>query len=835
GHDTFIEISPHPILTTPIQEATDHDALAVGTLRRDAEGWRSLLTSAAVLHANGGHVEWTAVLGTAPVRPGTLPTYPFQRKSYWLEPTLSGDVTSAGLDACAHPLLGASLSLAEGQTTVLTGSLSLRGRRWLADHAVAGTVLLPGTAFVELARHAADVVGCEAVDELTLQAPLLIPASDSVQVQITVGEADDAGRRPIAFHSRPQRMAAGSGSPAGSPDEDDGWADRPWTRHAAGFVSPAFGAHGAETDTPPAPEAWPPAGATALDVAELYDSLAERGYEYGEGFQAVRAAWRHGDDFSVEVRLTPDQADEAARFGVHPALLDAVLHPLVGAADGTPLPFAWRGVRVHALGATAVRAKVSPTGADGAVSLLVTDDRGRPVVTVDSLALRAVDPERLSGREAAPLLRVAWTPVPVTVAAERAVPEYVMLGNSTANQTVYQDLDALRAALDAGAAVPGVVAAVVRGAVDTAHDQPAAVRAALTDTLALVQGWLADERLAGSRLMVVTRGAMAVGDPAIGDPATDPATDLAAASVWGLLRSAQTEHPNRFLLLDLDDRSDATAAISAALAAGEPQLAVRDDAFFAPRLARSEPEPSESSEPLFTPDSHVLITGGTGTLGGITARHLVAGLGVRNLTLVSRQGPHASGADDLHAELTAQGATVTITACDVTDRDALAALLTDLPTEHPITAVIHTAGTLDDATISTLTEDQLDRTLRPKVDAAWHLHELTADLELTAFVLFSSAAGLLGNAGQADYAAANAFLDALACRRRAAGQPAASLAWGLWAQASGLTGDLDQADQARLSRGGLLPLSVEQGVALFDAACAADTALSVPALLDLAA
>jgi NADPH:quinone reductase-like Zn-dependent oxidoreductase/NAD(P)-dependent dehydrogenase (short-subunit alcohol dehydrogenase family)/acyl carrier protein len=231
------------------------------------------------------------------------------------------------------------------------------------------------------------------------------------------------------------------------------------------------------------------------------------------------------------------------------------------------------------------------------------------------------------------------------------------------------------------------------------------------------------------------------------------------------------------------------------------------------------------------PEGTVLITGGTGTLGALVARHLAA-QGRRHLLLAGRRGPDAPGAADLAAELAALGAQVRIVACDTADRAALGDLLAGIPAGHPLTTVVHAAGVLADGVVGSLTPERLDAVMRPKVDAAWHLHELTRDAPVAEFVLFSAGAGTFGGAGQANYAAANTFLDALAQHRRAEGLPAVALAWGLWADASGMTGHLDAGDHARMARGGMTPLTTAQGLALLDAALRFDEAVLVPAALD---
>ncbi|WP_190120698.1 type I polyketide synthase, partial [Streptomyces flavofungini] len=546
---------------------------------------------------------------------------------------------------------------------------------------------------------------------------------------------------------------------------------------------------------------WPPAGAEVVDLEGFYDERADAGLAYGPVFQGLRAAWRKDGEVFAEVAL-PDGV-KSDGFGLHPALLDATLHT-VGLADSADVdgkvPFAWSGVRLHASGATALRVRLAPAGAD-AVTLTLADGAGAPVATVDSLVLRPVA-ETLSRQDGESLFGVDWVSVP--------------LSDGDAPTVAWADLEALTE--PQSAELPGFV---VLSCPDTSASDPAVgAHDAAHWALNAVQSWLTDERFDAARLAVVTRGAIAAS-------ADEAVRDVAQAAVWGLVRSAQSENPDRIVLVDLDEETASLDALPSALATGEPQLALRSGTASAPRLARVSP--SVVDDPGFGPGA-VLVTGATGTLGGLMARHLVAERGVRNLLLVSRRGAAAEGAEELRAELAAQGAEVVLAACDVAEREAVAALLA----AHDISAVVHTAGVLDDGVISSLTPERIDTVFRPKVDAAWHLHELTRDLNLSAFVLFSSVSGTLGAPGQGNYAAANAFLDALAQHRRDAGLPATSLAWGLWAEASGMTGDLGEADVKRMGRGGLLPLRTAEGLALFDAAGSTGRAALVPVPLDLA-
>jgi acyl transferase domain-containing protein/NADPH:quinone reductase-like Zn-dependent oxidoreductase/NADP-dependent 3-hydroxy acid dehydrogenase YdfG/acyl carrier protein len=1138
GVVNHLELGPDAVLTPMVEEGLTEgsNVTRVATTRRGVEAPQGLLLAVAELYTRGADVDWAPLFGGGRSHVD-LPGYPFERQRYWLDtPAGAVDATGLGQAPAPHPLLDAALDIAEDGTLVFTGSLSTRSHPWLADHAVGGTVMLPGTGLVDLALEVCRPADCDRVEELTLEGPLVLPAEGEIHLQLVVGVPDESGRRTMGLHTR----AAGT---AQDPDHEG----RPWTRHATGVLGRA--GTGDCVPAPGFPAPWPPEGAVSLDTTDLYERLAEIGLGYGPAFRGLRGCWRLGDRLYAEAALPEGVATDG--FGLHPALLDASLHALlfrpVENEDSPPeplLPFSWSGVTLHATGATAIRVELSPAG-ENTVAVTVSDPAGAPVAVVNSLRLRplSVGDPRAASAERTPLYQLGWVPAPVTGDAE--------CGWTSAPDG---DLDALAETLDAGGAAPETV--VLRWEDGTAEPgartAPEATRQAVHRALRLVRRWLADERWASSRLAFVTSGAVATSpDAAVTDPP--------AAAVWGLVRTAQLENPDRFLLIDRDPLGTGQEpgdAIGLALATGEPQTAVREGVARVPRVSRAggagqllppaagdwrletgvrgtlehltltghtdaerplaegevriavraaglnfrdvlialdmypgaaemggegagvvletgpgvadlsagdrvmglvapsfgttvigdrrriaripdgwsyeqaaavptvyltayhglvdlagltsgervlihaaaggvgmaavqiarhlgaevfgtageskwdvlrgsglddahiansrtldfeqrfldatggegmdvvldslagefvdaslrllprggrfaemgktdqrDPEEVAADHPgvayrafdlaLVAPDrisemltevlglfergvfqplpltcwpiqrapeafrhlqqarhvgkvvlsvparlaesGTVLVTGGTGTLGAVLARHLVTEYGVRHLVLSSRRGADSPGAAELVAELTGWGATVTVAACDAADRGALEVLLGSVPPEHPLTAVVHAAGVTDDAPLDVLTPEQVDTVLRPKTDAAWNLHELTRDAGLSAFVLFSSLAGTLGNPGQAHYAAANAYLDALATRRRAEGLPATSLAWGLWERESAMTGKLGTAEHARMRRAGMAPLTTEQALGLFDEAFGGPLPVAVPARFDTAA
>ncbi|GGZ96802.1 type I polyketide synthase [Streptomyces bluensis] len=1113
----FLEVGPDPVLSAMVEPA-----FALSALRRNLPEAETALRAVAELYVRGTAVHWPAVFeGSGAVRTA-LPTYAFQRERYWLRDAGSaGDARGLGLKAADHPLLGAAVPVAGSDAVLLTARLSTAAAPWLADHVVGEAVVVPGTALVELALAAADRVSCDRVDELTLQAPLILPQQGAVQIQISLDTPDDTGARPLRLYARPDHT------------EDDSV----WTLHAEGTVS------GGGDAKAPAPSTelrtWPPTDAQQIDTTGLYERLAETGLRYGSAFRGLRQVWARGEELYVEAALPEGVATEAHAFGLHPALLDSVLHALALRADeqhGALLPFAWTGVSCHAVGANLVRVRIVPRGS-GTYALYVADATGAPVAAVESLLLRPASPAQFTvgaaTTSAEHLYRVEWTPAPVEPTADSA--DTAALAAPVTVLRVPDDAEPWhRAGLtlvpyDGDGDVPaprrnGTVLLPVRRGAGTQ---------VVTEVLAAVREWLTEERHADARLVVVTNGAVAVRD--------GETPDAGGAGVWGLVRSALNEHPGRFALIDVDDdpasyrlaaapvdgqqvairagriwaprmvrmasggvlvppvgvgtgwRMDVVAQgrldgvglvpeVPRALGPGEIRVGVRAagvnfrdvlnvlgmypgdagrlghegagvvvevgpevtglavgdrvmgllDGAFAPtavtdsrlltripdgwtfeqaasvpivfltayyalvdlagleagesvlihsaaggvgtaavQLARhlgaevyataSEPKwpvvrdlgvPGEriassrttEFEERFQPgvdvvldslagefvdaslrlvrpggrfvemgktdirdaeevraehgidytafdlidagpdriaemfaallnlfedgtlrpapvtaygvarapealrllgqarhvgkvvlsvpspwssEGTVLITGGTGGLGAEVARHLVTEHGVRDLLLVSRRGPEAPGASELAAELEELGARVVVRACDVSDRTELAAVLDGVE----LSGVVHAAGVLDDGLIADFTEERLVRVLRAKAESALHLHELTADRDLSAFVLFSSFAGVVGNAGQAAYSAANNILDALAATRRAQGLPAVSLAWGMWAHADGMGGTLGGPELERLARQGFPALETGEGLALLDAALVVDEPNAVPVAL----
>ncbi|MET8832002.1 type I polyketide synthase [Streptomyces sp. NPDC004610] len=765
GVTAYLEAGPSSALAPLVEESvaqsgrTDPEAAPVVAA---LSGKRTDETTAALdalshLHVHGVPVDWDAVFDGSGIRRAELPTYPFQRKRFWLDRQASPAVDPGRL---GHPLLNHAGPVPGSDRVLCWGTLSLERQPWLRDHIIGGQVVVSATTLVELATRAGAEAGCPDVEELVVHTPLVLVPSGEVLVQVMVGEPDEEGRRGVEVHAcRTQ----------------DG-VRQTWSQHATGTMVP----HSAPSEDAALPAQWPPHDAEPVDVDSGYAELADKGMEYGPAFRNVRAAWRRGGEVFAEVALGPEWSSDAPEFGLHPALFDAALHALpiarpAQAADdaGVRVPFACNGIRLSTEGVSRVRARLWRTDG-GDIRAGLYDSQGTLVAQAGSVVTRVTEPGGAAGTgtSAATLYTMDWA-----------------------------DADSGGAT----AAAPALDTVVRCRTANDDSDPVTAVHAGTLEVLGVLQKWAAEQAHTGGRLVLVTQLAT-VADP-----------DLAAAAVWGLALAAQAEHPDRVVLIDLDGSPESERALTTAMASGEPQSAVRHGRVLVPRLT---PQPGGPRGTLDT-NGTVLITGGTGSLGTLLARHLATAHGARNLLLVSRNAMTDDRLAALRAALP-DGVQVRVAACDVTDGPALTRLAD--AAEPPLSAVVHAAGVLDDCVLEAQTPERMATVLRPKADAAWHLHEWTQRAGINDLVLFSSISGQMGIAGQANYAAANSFLDALARHRAARGLPALSLAWGPWGHGGGMA--------AGLKMGPLAPLSAEDGLDLFDTALGTGAAVLAPIEID---
>ncbi|GAA2268356.1 type I polyketide synthase [Streptomyces amakusaensis] len=820
GVTEYLESGPDGTLTTLAEHGLDQrPATLLPLLRPKRPETVTAVAALTQLSLRGAGIDLTALLPGASAVP--LPTYAFQHRRYWLDADHTAtDPAAWGLTPTEHPLLGASVPVADPDTRLFAGRAVPEQHPWLTRYTHRDSPLLPASALIETAIRAGDELGCTRLDELTLT-PLPLTPGTALQLQTAVTPGDRPHRRRITVHARPRTPRPEAA---------------PWRLCAEGVVS--FSGPDEPFELTP----WPPADADEIDLAAGRERLTDAGLSYGPGLRGVSALWRRGDEIFAEVRGDEETGSAARGFGLDPALLETALSAALLAGDpflpdGGTAPVVGRceDVRLHATGATALRVRLTRTG-ENTVRVLLADRSGRPVASVGSLEFR-VPGEGEIGDGAEPggsLFAVEQRPLSLT--APRGPLRWGVLGAEGVEQAPpgaepFATVASVREAVAAGRSLDAVAVPWTPG---TEVGAVAAHRDALR-ALELLKEWLAEDALDGTRLVLLTQGGSAgsAGSGRSGRSGGE-APDLGAATVHGLVRSAQAEAPRRITLIDTDGRAESRAALGAALLSGEPELRLRAGEASVPRLTRALADPGADADPgtVWDPSGTVLITGGTGALGALFAEHLITRHGVTHLVLTSRKGPDAPGARELHDRLTGLGATVAVTACDTTDRGQLARLLGDIPADRPLTGVIHAAGVTDDTLIGTLTPERLRPVLAAKADGAWHLHQLTRDLPLTAFVLFSSAAATLGGPAQGNYAAANAFLDALAHHRRRQGLAAASLAWGLWDQPTGLSKHLDRADFQRIARTGLRPVEERTGPALMDRALATGGAALVVTPID---
>ncbi|MET8858512.1 SDR family NAD(P)-dependent oxidoreductase [Streptomyces sp. NPDC004579] len=821
GYRHFVELSPHPSLVTAVRTvAEDHgheDLVAVGSLRRDEDGPTCLDRAAAELHVHGRRIDWHRVVPDAEV--AELPTYAWDLHSYWIESAPESGAVAPGLfDRAAHPLLGVHLQSADETRWTFRNEWSPATADWLPDHTVFGRTVVSGTTMMELCRAALAVARPDDpgdVTDLLLLAPLVLPGTGTVEVSV---EVVTAGAAPeVTVYSRPR-----GGDALG------------WTLHATASASAPAPVAGE------GPPVWPEA-AESVWSAETYERLAALGLGYGPSFQGVRSAATTTADGELLARLSLPAVARGTDdpYPVHPALLDAALH-VAAALDASDervlLPVAVGRCVLPPGGAGDLTALVRRTGGsatDRTLDVTLWDADGLPAGRLEDVRLRAVDRADLNGvsETGRHLYEVAWTaPTEQPAAAEQ--PAAWAVHGDPLDPDVAATLRGLEAAgvqvRETGADI--VVRFWPRPVPDlepaaAAHELAALALAELRDLIALPE-----DRLP-ARTLWVTRGALAA-------DAGDTVPGLAQSVLWGLARSARAEHPHLGLtLLDLglgsSDPADALTA--AALHTGEPELALREGSLLVPRLVRARPSdappiPVLTGRDVLAPtDGTVLITGGLGAVGLHIAR-LLAERGVPRLVLTSRRGLSDPRAAEVTAELASLGTEVEIAECDVADAAALAGVLARVGDTFPLRGVVHCAGILDDGVVAELTPERLAQVLRPKVDGAAHLHRLTSETPLDLFLLISSAAGVLGNPGQGNYAAANVFLDQLAHHRRGLGLPAVSVSFGAWA-GEGLAAE--NADLDRMARLGHRALTPDQGRELVELAVRRGAPHLIASALDL--
>lgn len=788
GASVFVEVGPSSVLSPHVS----------GAIAASSQVSR-LLDALGQLWVRGVQVDWRAVFRDTGARVVDLPVYAFQRRRYWLDPPKPAAVQLEDAGSLEHGILLHATSIPGTGKIICSGHLSNTRQPWLGDHVVGGQAIVPAAALTEMALRASrECTGTHEsmiLDEFTFIAPLgLDPEAESgLQIQILMGEPDEHRTRSVDVYSRPN----------GVPTQHE------WTQHATGTLKFAMGYGNNSQDLTNDilharnERASQSEGKQDAEISRAYGVLADAGISYGPAFQRVRAIWRpqpDGQDGNeLRAHIEPLQTQDQNYYALHPALLDAALHtPLLvapsKAAGVIRLPFLLRGVRIYAAtGSGSVIARINQLEDDRFSVTLADESTGAMVAEVSEVVTRAWTRPAAAGPAAGDLYRLEW--IESTLEKTRGDPA----GPSYGADDIYRVQDAC----DGGGDVEK-------------HAMENRVHKAVAEVLAVIQKWSAEKGYSGGRLVVVTEKASLDVDP-----------DLVSAAVWGFVRSAQAElSGGRVVLVDLDGTAESEAVLLPAVASREEVIAMRGGTMMVPRL-KTLPIPSKkdrelpgtsNSDSTLDVSGTVLITGGTGGLGALLSRHIARVHRAKRLLLVSRSGMKSPAAQQLCEDLSSAGVVVHIEECDCSDREQLATLFASNSSQGrpPITAIIHCAGVVDDAVLSSQSPERVSRVLRPKVNAAWHLHEL-APATARSFVLFSSFVGVLGNEGQAAYTAGNAFLDSLARFRVARGLPALSLAWGPWLNEVGMAANnILKAHNPRL--GNAKPLTDQQGLQLFDMA-----------------
>ncbi|EHD23260.1 MULTISPECIES: type I polyketide synthase [Brenneria] len=849
-----LEIGPDGVLTALGRASTTRESSGIpstawiASLRKDRDECRPFFAALAKLYAQGKPLDWRKLLVQTLTVP--LPTYPFQHRRYWLQAPSARPTFDGGLFAVNHPFLHAGIRLAGEQGWVFTGLLDAAKQPWLLEHVVGDVAAVAGTVTAELMLYVGELIGCQRLDDLTLQTILPIEKQVPAHIQLRIGEPEaNGGRQADAYFYLSSPEQTHDQMPI-------------WQRYATCYLVP-------DHSTPPewtdlrSPN-WPPADAKQVDFSPLYEQLAEQGVVLGESFQQLTNVWEHDNNLYVEATLAPIQGEQAGDFILHPTILDAGMQAAliekldVETENNQPrLLFYISGLRPYAKNVQRLRGHLvrkpltSSSLGYREYSLRLADDTGRAVAVVDAIVLKSSPPSRIEPSRP-PFYHLEWREIKPDSSNTKPKIRWIVPQNKQVDRfsSLIKEYDTTSAYDDdihqvLAAFSPQQDEIAVFIAPDGDDTSEFIDHSPTHCVLNALQAWINDHRTTDVPLLVVTQGAIATNDG-------ENVPNLSQSPLWGLVRTAQLEYPGRFFLLDINEVENASLhLINTAINAlsHEPQLSLREGKILAPRLLKAvgdgdftaygHADRPENQCRNLNPDGTVLITGGTGALGKVIAKHLVEHHGIRHLLLASRRGKTAPGANALLKDLAELDAQVTIVACDIADMSAVASLLDAIPTAHPLTAIIHTAGSIDTATLKTMNAEQIDSVLLSKAVSAWCLHRLTRHHELAAFVLYSSAVSILPQKGQGNYAAANAFLDALAYHRHHQGLPATSMAWGMWAERSEMGEQLGDEDIQHIIATGQIPLSRSQGLAYLDTVVGTHVTnhppLLIPARLNLEA
>jgi myxalamid-type polyketide synthase MxaE and MxaD len=735
GCRLMLEISPHPVLGSSIAQTVRHtggSAAVLPSLRRGESEADAMLASLGKLYESGHAVEWGALYPRGKCVP--LPSYPWQRRRYWFDELGGGEPPET---TAAHPLLGSVCepALAAEPMRVWEGELGPGRPAYLADHRVAGDVMLPGAACLEMALAAGlEVWPGEAltVRDAVFESPLRFEESQVRRVQVSLVLRD--GEAEFSLFSR-------SGGSA-------------WVRHATAKVGPA--AVGARVA-----EGLPVPAGREVTVADHYAAMAEQGLDYGPKFRAIERLWRGDGEAWARIQLPAGLRDR--RYHMHPVALDAAIQTVaacVGASHARYLPAGAREVRVLGRADSIwchARLRGVPGSARLEADLQLFDDAGKPVAQVEGLGLARI---AVHQPLADALIEEHWIEQPIAGEVSAAGRWFLAGAGNDIADVLTASGHSVAAALDAS--VTGVVhAGGIEGALATAQ---AMLRDAPYGRLCLVtDGSLGQSPVEGFAL------ALAAEHPELQPTLVRLETGAGAREL-----GEELLHPSRETRIAWNGALRSVARLRrAALPHAEP-AALRGDATY-------------------------LITGGLGALGLASARLLVE-LGARHLVLTGRRV----------RAIEIPGAEVRVVAADVSrsaDVDRLFESLAEMP---PLAGVIHAAGVLDDGLLEQQSVERFRKVMAAKVDGAWNLHLRTERLPLDFFVLYSSAASLLGSAGQSNYAAANAYLDALSSWRQFRGLPGLSINWGAWAG----DGMAEDAIRDRMAARGVSAIPQQDGLRL---------------------